>query len=238
MKVAIMQPYFLPYLGYFDLLNIVDEFIAFDTSQYVRHGWYNRNKILHPASSFWFISLPIKLHQSFLRINEIEISKNEDWKLRILRQLSHYKNDAPYYTSVKNFLENSFENLSNNLSQVNIQLLKDVSSYLGIKTPIKVFSEMNLVINEEIKKPGDWGWIISKKIGANVLINRPGGISFIDKNEYEKRGIKLIFQNFENMKYNCGKYDYIPDLSIIDVMMWNSPNEIKYYLDNWRINKE
>jgi hypothetical protein len=149
--------------------------------------------------------------------------------------LQHYKKDAPYFNDVLSFLEDCFSDLSNNLAQVNTLLFRKVAQHLGIETPITVFSEMHLSLEGPIITPGDWGWAIAHATGAEEFINRPGGAGFIDETGYRERGIKLTFQSFVNMRYGVGKYhQFEPDMSIVDVMMWNSPEEIKHYLDTFR----
>lgn len=235
MKLAVMQPYFFPYLGYFDLLNIVDEWIVFDTPQYMKFGWVNRNRVLRQGSGWQYIVVPVKHHQSFKPINQIEIS-DQDWGGLILRQLQHYQKDAPYYPEVIAFLEEEcFSGASNNLAEVNTTLFRKVAGRLGIERPIHVFSEMDLALEGPIVTPGDWGWAIAQAVGADEFINRPGGAEFIDETRYRERGIKLTFQSFVNMTYTCGKYhQFESDMSIIDLMMWNSPEQIKHYLDTFR----
>jgi hypothetical protein len=233
-KLVVMQPYFFPYLGYFDLLNITDEWIVFDTPQYMKFGWVNRNRILRPNSGWQYIVLPVKHHQSFKPINQTEIS-DRDWSGLILRQLRHYKKDAPYYDNVISFLEECFSELDRFLSKVNTLFFQKVAHRLGIMTPIHVYSEMNLPLQGPINNPGDWGWKIAQAVGASEFINRPGGAEFIDEKSYLEKGIKLTFQSFTTMKYSCGKHHFEPNLSIIDVMMWNSPEQIKHYLDTFRL---
>jgi hypothetical protein len=233
MKLAAMQPYFFPYLGYFDLLNLVDKWIVFDVPQYEKFGWYNRNRVLRVNSGWQYIVLPVKLHQSLKPINRIEIS-DRDWKGLILRQLEHYKKDAPYYNEVILFLKDCFTDLGGYLSEVNTTLFRRVALYLGIEKHIQVWSEMDIPQQDPINNPGDWGWVMAQAVGADEFINRPGGAAFIDEKGYRERGIKLIFQSFINMKYTCGKHQFEPDMSIIDVMMWNSPEQIKNYLDTFR----
>ena len=89
MVLGIMQPYFFPYLGYFDLINRCDKWIVFDTPQYIRHGWINRNRILHPQQGWQYIIVPVKKHKRDTPINQIEIVPPALWSPRILGQLMH-----------------------------------------------------------------------------------------------------------------------------------------------------
>ena len=104
MKVAIMEPYFFPYLGHFDLINAADAWIAFDTSQYTRHRFGNRNRILHPKSGWQYIIIPVVKHSQKTPFCEMKIADHINWRQRILGQLTHYKRSAPYYEDVVDFV--------------------------------------------------------------------------------------------------------------------------------------
>lgn len=235
MKLVIMQPYFFPYLGYFDLINMADEWIVFDTPQYMKYGWVNRNRILRPNSGWQYIVVPLKKHHYTTSINQIEIFTDNDWSGLILRQLEHYKKDAPYYDDVISFLKDCFSGLDRYLSKINTTLFQKVAHRLGIKRPIHIYSEMNLPLQNPVNSPGDWGLRIAQAAGASEFINRPGGAAFLDENRFRENGIKLTIQSFTNMKYSCGKHQFEPDMSIIDVMMWNSCEKIKHYIDTFRL---
>ena len=99
MKVAIMQPYFFPYIGYFQLIHAVDTFILFDDVQYIRHGWINRNRILKPVFGHQYIIAPLAKHQQKSLIKEISVIEGVAWKVKILLQIEHYKKKAPFLNS-------------------------------------------------------------------------------------------------------------------------------------------
>jgi hypothetical protein len=235
MKLVVMQPYFFPYLGYFDLLNITDEWIVYDTPQYMKYGWVNRNRILRPNSGWQYIKMPLKKHLLTDPINQIEIYTDSDWSGLILRQLEHYKKHAPYYNDVIAFLNDCFSGLDRNLAKANTTLFKKVADRLGIKKPIQVFSEMKLHLQGPVDIPQDFGVRVAQAVGASEFVNRPGGAAFLDENYFRENGIKLTIQDFTNMTYNTGRHSFEPDMSIIDVMMWNSPEQIKHYLDTFRL---
>ena len=234
MKLAIMQPYFLPYLGYFDLLNRVDEWIVFDTPQYVKGSWINRNRILSENGDWNYLTVPVKRHHLHTPINEIKIA-DPNWLEKFFRQLDHYRKVAPYYQTVIALMKDCLSERHEHLYKINVLLFSKVASYLGIERPIHIFSEMNMVLQEKPMGKSDWCWAIAEKCKAKEYINRPGGAAFYKEEDFSKRGIKLTFQHFENMVYETGKYrKFKPGMSILDVMMWNSPSEIKQYLDTWR----
>jgi hypothetical protein len=96
MKIGIMQPYFFPYPGYFSLIAQCDKWVVFDIPQYIRHGWVNRNRILHPKDGWQYIVVPVKKHSRNTAICDIHISGNTNWSERILHQTGHYKKHAPF----------------------------------------------------------------------------------------------------------------------------------------------
>jgi hypothetical protein len=234
MKLGIMQPYFFPYLGHFDLINQVDEWIVFDTPQYMRHHWVNRNRILHPTTGWQYITVPLRKHHQNTPINQVQIAMEDDWRGRILRQLQHYKHRAPYYGQVIRFLEECFSDVRPYLAETNFLTLRKTCGRLGITTPMRVLSQMNLVLEGAVEEPGDWALVISRAAGASEYINAAGGAALFNESKFAAHNIKLTIQAFTNMVYPCGPYKFEPGLSIIDVMMWNAPEQIKHYLDSWR----
>ncbi len=231
MKLGIMQPYFFPYLGHFDLINQVDEWIVFDTAQYIRHHWVNRNRVLHPITGWQYITVPLKKHHRDISINQVEIAAETDWSKRILQQLQHYRKIAPYYSQVIGFLEECFSEALPSLAETNVLTLRKTCQRLGIATPIRVLSQMNLNLKGTIEGPGDWAREISRAVKVSEYINPAGGAALFDEQRFREYGIKLTIQSFTPMVYSCKTYQFEPDLSIIDVMMWNSPEQIKRYLD-------
>jgi hypothetical protein len=235
-KLAGNQPYFFPYLGHFDLINQADVWIVYDVAQYIRHGWVNRNRILHSTSGWQYIIVPLKKHHFTTPINQIEISSDFDWRTKIVCQLHHYRKEAPYYSQTIDFLEECFSESERNLARCNTRILRATCHRLGIETPIQVFSEMGLSIGS-VESPEDLAIGICLAVGAGEYINPPGGAGLYSAERFAERGIKLTIQSFTNMTYDCGRYHYEPALSIIDVMMWNSPEQIKHYLDSSHSNR-
>jgi WbqC-like protein family len=232
MKHAGMQPYFFPYIGYFDLINRVDLWIIYDVSQFTRN-WEHRNRVLHPSTGWQYIIVPLKKHDHTSAINQIEVANDIDWKTKIFKQLQHYKKEAPYYSQVIHFLEDCFSETDSNLSKLNESTIQKTCQLLEIKTPIKVFSEMRLPIEPDLSAE-ERVIGICQAVGADELINAPGGVALYHPDKFSEKGIKLTFQTYVNMIYPCGHYQFESGLSIIDVMMWNSCEKIKSYLDNLR----
>lgn len=232
MKLGIMQPYFFPYLGYFDLINYTDFWIVFDNVQYIRHGWINRNRVLKPGGDWQYITVPLKKHSRTTSIKDIEISQDQDWKNRIYGQLQHYKKKAPFYDETCRLLEVCFSTEENIISRLNIVIIETVCDYLGITFRYDCISTMNIEL-ESVEKPGDWALFISEKLNASEYVNPPGGKDIFDSDTFKERGINLNIRQLPVMEYTCRGVDYIPNLSIIDILMWNSPSRVKEHLEKY-----
>jgi hypothetical protein len=230
MKLGIMQPYFFPYIGYFDLINRSDKWIVFDTAQYIRHGWVNRNRILHPAQGWQYIVAPLSKHRRETPIAEIRVSDDPSWRTRILGQLNHYRKHAPFFGPTFALVEECLRNGEQSLSRLNARILEAVCRVLGIRFDSAVFSEMNLDL-PPIEGPGEWALRISEAVGAAEYVNPPGGEALFDPAAFEQRGIRLTIQEPVAFPYSCAPYRFEPDLSIVDVLMWNSPRDVKAFLD-------
>ncbi|MFA5644527.1 MAG: WbqC family protein [Patescibacteria group bacterium] len=233
MKIAIMQPYFLPYLGYFTLLKHTDRFIFLDDVQFIRHGWIERNRILKPASGWQYIKIPlVKIGQKIL-IKDLQINNSIDWQNKILRQIEHYKKKAPNYDEVVKLLKSIFEVDSLNIVDLNKRALEIICDFLGFPKKIEIFSRMNLKISD-VKSPDDWALNICKEIGSiDEYWNASGGKIFFDKSKFKKEKIDLKFCSTTLTEYNQRRNYFEAGLSIIDVLMFNSVEDINKMLDNY-----
>ena len=234
MKVAIMQPYFLPYLGYFALIKHTDKWIVLDVVQFIRHGWIERNRILKPGDGWQYISIPIEKHSRETRIMDIRIRGQEEWKKKIFRQLEHYKKIAPYYHDTISFLREALSKETESLVRMNVNLLIETCRLINIEIDLSVFSEMKIEM-DQVEKPGDWALNISKAINATEYINPPGGISLFDKAAFKDAGIGLHFLELHLQRYIQGRRSFKSGLSVIDVLMFNTPDEINHMLDNYSL---
>lgn len=234
MKVAIMQPYFFPYIGYFSLIENSDYFIYFDTPQYIRKGWINRNRILNSKGEVVYMTVPVKKSSQQTVIKEIEIDYSVNWKEKIRGQLVAYKKRAPYYTNVMDMINELFAMKHYGISELSIASIRLACERIGLELRDSIFSEMDLSL-EEVSAPDEWALNIAKAIGAQTYINPPGGMSFFDRSKYEKEGIKLQFLQAELTPYVQRIGHFESGLSILDVMMFCSPDEIKKMCKNFTI---
>lgn len=236
MKLGIMQPYFFPYIGYISLIKHTDKFILFDPVQFIRHGWIERNRILKPESGWQYISVPLVKHERETLIKDIQINNNENWKEKILAQLQHYKKKSPFYKQTIEVVQKGLDIKTDSIVKLNYSTLKAVCEYLEIPFDCEIFSEMNLEI-EAVNAPDEWALNICKAMGYKEYWNPPGGIEFFDGKKYESAGIDLKFHKINIQPYpqRRGPENIETGLSIIDVMMFNSPEQIKEMLDDFEL---
>lgn len=235
MKLGIMQPYFMPYIGYFSLMKHTDMFILFDTPQFIRHGWIERNRILKQNDGWLYIQVPLKKHEQTTSIKDILIDNTQPWQSKILAQIQPYKKVATHYYKVKTLLEELFDYHFDDITSLNFQALSLVCRYLSIDIKMHIFSRMNLSV-ESAKAPDEWALNICKSLGGvQEYWNPPGGQSFFDKTKYDCENIKLKFHSIELAEYNQKRETFVSGLSIIDVLMFNSSDEINRMLDKYTL---
>ena len=231
MRLAIMQPYFFPYLGYFCLLKHSDHFIAFDTPQFIKQGWIDRNRILHPVASWQYIHVPLLYHPREAPISEVRIDDTHDWRRCLVSKLGVYKPLAPYYHEVLDFVRSCLEEPCASISELNVRCLQATASYIGIEKKITLLSQMGLSL-PAMCHCDEWALRICQAVGGvTEYINAPGGAEFYDRHKYEAAGIKLRFEKCELPPYDQKRPSFEPGLSILDVMMFNSPARIRDMLE-------
>lgn len=233
MKLGIMQPYFFPYLGYFDLINRTDRWIVFDVVKYHPKSWMNRNRILHPATAWQFITVPVHRHEGEGLVKDVLIVDRDKARQRILGQMEHYRvGRAPHFAAVQELVRAAFSSTSSNrLCDLNIAGLRVVCEYVGLAFNFSVLSEMGLEL-PAIKHPGAWALEVSAAVNASAYVNPPGGRHLFRKEEFEERKVDLQFTELVDFRYATGSYDFVERLSIIDVLMWNEPQAVKRYLSS------
>lgn len=234
MKIGIMQPYFFPYIGYFQLINYVDKWIAFDDVQYINHGWINRNRILHPNKGWQYIIMPLKKHLHTDKIKDIEVIDEYEWKEKILRQLEHYKKKATNYFGTIEIVNRALNNTDKCISKFNVNLIKEICSYLDIHTEISISSSYNFDYSN-VNDSGEWALRISEQMNAQEYINPYGGIELFNKKKFIESNIKLKFMKPRQIIYNQKKIKFESDLSVIDVMMFNDREKIIEMLNEYEV---
>ena len=229
-----MQPYFFPYLGYFSLIKHTDQFILLDGVQFIRHGWIERNRILKQDGGWSYIKVPIiKKNGRSTLIKDIQIDNQQKWKEKILSQLQQYKRKAPYYQEVMRMLYDLSRNEYESIVNLNKAALEIVCAYLGFEAKISIFSKMGLPI-ESANSPDEWALNICKAIGnVEEYWNPEGGVSFFDTNKYLRAGINIRFIKLRQVQYYQGNMGFEPNLSIIDVLMFQDRIKTNQLIDEF-----
>lgn len=230
-----MQPYFFPYIGYWQLITNSDEFVFFDIVQYNKRSWMNRNRILHNDNihEFQYITVPIIKHTKGTLIKNVIINSNERWREKILGQLTVYKNlKAPFYNEMIELIERIFNVNHENLLSLLIESIKIICDYLDIKFKYKIASDIDLR-GTNIQDPDDWALEISKKLKATNYLNPYGGYEIFDENKYNINNVDIKFLKSNLTSYQQSwKEPFQEGLSIIDVMMFNCKDTVKNLLEN------
>jgi hypothetical protein len=235
MKLAIMQPYFVPYLGYFSLLKHTDQFVLLDTVQYIRHGWIDRNRIIKPGEGWQYIKVPLRKHSRSTTIANVSINNEQDWRARICGQLQHYKKKAPYFKQVRNLVEDLFAEEYDSIVDLDLAALETVCRYLGIDSSIHVFSGMGMAIAPP-NAPDEWALNICKAIpGVDEYWNPTGGADLFDVAKYREGSIELRFVDVKLAPYDQKRAAFEEGLSILDVLMFNDPGVVNSMLDDFAL---
>jgi hypothetical protein len=231
-KIAIMQPYFFPYIGYFQLINSVDEFIIYDNIQYTKKGWINRNRILCNESDK-LITLPLKKDSDFKDVFERKLSDTWiDDRNKILNLIKTSYRKAPFFNDVFEIVQKCLLYDDQNLFNFIFNSIKIINEYLEIKTKMIVSSSVNI---DHSLKSKHKVIAICKEMHATTYINSIGGIDLYDKDEFLENQIFLNFIKSNSLNYNQFDNEFIPWLSIIDVMMFNSKNRVMELINSYSI---
>lgn len=233
MKVAIMQPYLFPYLGYWQLIKAVDLFVLFDDVNYIKRGWINRNNILVNGNRYLF-TIPLQDASCFKKINEISLSENSKGKEieNFLKTLKRAYSKAPYFGDVYGLLENCFLSGENNISRLIEYSIRTLCGYIGINTEIKISSEL---ANTQYFKGEERILDICTRLNADQYINPMGGVDLYSKNHFQEKSLELSFLRTKHIEYAQFKNEFVENLSIIDVLMFNSKEAIDELLDQYEL---
>ena len=227
MKLAIMQPYFLPYIGYFQLVKAVEKFIFYDDVNYIKNGWINRNRILLNGQAH-YITIYQKNASPNKLINEIEIIDN---RKKLKKTMASAYGKAPYFKETWALIERILNFETASMSKLAAYSIIQVSDFLGIKSRFE-FSSQRYSQTSGLKSENRLV-SICKINGASVYINPIGGRKLYEKKNFAKAGVDLSFLRTGSVVYNQFNNPFIENLSIVDVMMFNPRHEINKMLDSY-----
>lgn len=228
MRVGIMQPYFMPYVGYWQLMKVVDKYVIFDDVNFIKRGWVNRNNILNNGQKYMF-SISLKEASQNKHFNEIYVL---DDFVKFRKTLMACYKKAPYYDKVMLLLDDIFCFEDKCLSHFLRHSFDVVLGYLNIQTTLLYSSDIK---KDETKKGQDKIIEICSYLGATQYINAIGGQELYQKETFYSNGIELNFLQTELLPYKQFDNKFVSGLSMIDVLMFNSPEEINRILDNFKL---
>lgn len=235
MKVAIMQPYLFPYIGYWQLINAVDRFVLLDDVNYIVRGYINRNSILINGEPHKF-AIPIQKASQNRLIKDTKLNFQETDKKKFITMIDNAYKKAPYYQDVMPLIEKIIFHEEEDLTAYINKSIEVIGEYLDICTDIcrssQIQKDISLKAQERIVE-------ICKKLQADVYINPCGGRELYVHERFEEEGIQLFFLDTrgENITYQQGTEEFRPNLSIIDVMMFNDATTVKDFLNQYDLNQ-
>ncbi len=228
MKLGIMQPYFLPYIGYWQLINAVDKYVIYDDVQFIKGGWINRNNILINGQKQLFNLLLSSASPNKL-INEITVQDNQTKLIRTI-ELNYKK--APMFQQVFPLFLHIMEHSDKNLAKFIGNSIVEISKYLSIQTEFIYSSTLD---KDNNLRAQDKVLDICIMLNANKYINAIGGADLYSKDDFNKVGIELSFLETKIEPYKQFKNEFVPYLSLLDVMMFNDVDQIQEMLDKYTL---
>lgn len=231
MRVAIMQPYFFPYIGYWQLIHAADRFVIYDDVNYIKGGWINRNRFLingEPA----YITVPLCQSSPYKRICDIFLQPSPIWRDKLVRVVEITYRKSRYFSEVFPVVEKLIRHDRDNLADYLAHQLQTLSAFMGIRTEFVTTSRH--YTNEHLS--GQARVLdICKREGATHYINPQGGQTLYDHETFHGTGIDLCFIVMRSMPYKQRATRFVPYLSIIDALMEIGPIEIKHQLDTFEL---
>ncbi len=231
MKLGIMQPYFMPYIGYWQLLNVVDKYVIYDDVNFIKGGWINRNKILVNGEPKYF-NVPMLGASPYKLINEVGVNNDKKLIDKNLRMLEGSYKKAPYYSEAMKLMNGILNCNKDDLASYIKESFDIICEYLDINTELIISSELDK--NCELKGQ-DKVLSICSLLGATEYYNAIGGQELYSFEAFKEQGIKLSFLKTEEIIYKQFNNEFCPNLSLIDVLMFNSKEKIKEMLNKFSL---
>ncbi len=222
MKVAILQPSYLPWLGYFEQMSFVDTFIYLDDVQYTKNDWRNRNRIKTRRGSTW-LTVPVRKTPTATLIFETEIDNTADWQRSHLNLLRENYRKAQFFDDLYPLLEIRLNEGHRRLAELTIALSNDIARYIGLTTRTILSSSLGMSKSDKNEK------LISlcKITGADILYDGKSSENFIDRELFSKEGIEVVFQNYRHPEYRQFHPPFLSHLSVIDLLFHYGPNSLQ-----------
>lgn len=231
MTLAIMQPYFLPYIGYVQLMDAVDTFVLYDDVAFINRGWINRNRLLINGQEYLF-TVPLKDASQNKRINEVMLADDPKWRGKLLKTVEQGYRKAPHYGTVMPLTEKIVNFATDSIADLVHNSLIELNQYLGLTTRLvassSVYENSQLKAQERILD-------ICRQEGATRYINPIGGMELYDKPTFAQAGIELNFIQAKRADYPQFKNDFVPWLSMLDALMFCNVPAIRVMLREYEL---
>jgi hypothetical protein len=231
MKLGIMQPYFFPYVGYFQLLDAVDKLVFYDDVNFIKGGWINRNFILVDCGPHR-ITVPLAKASPFRQIVDTRPVEGQAWKVKLLRTLRQSYAKAPVFDAIYRLFEDVIWRQHASIADLAIASVRAVLEYLELST----ISCRSSDVHRDKERSGEERVLsICKREGAEAYYNLPGGRSLYHPVVFSRAGVRLVF--VEPMQYRYEQFGcrFIPGLSILDLLMFNQKKAAVDLVKGWRL---
>lgn len=230
MRVAVMQPYIFPYLGYFQLLDAVDRFVVLDDATFIRRGWINRNRILLDGEPHLF-TVPLDRASPNRRICDIGLA-DEPWRAKLRKKLAAAYASAPHRDETLALLERVIDEPAESIGDLARRSLQEIASQLRLETEFvptaRVYANDHLKAQERILD-------ICRQAAARVYVNPPGGRDLYHDDDFASSGVELRFLEPELSEYDQRVSSFQPGLSVLDALMWNGAEGTRALLSGYRV---
>lgn len=232
MSVAIMQPYFFPYLGYFQLVQAADHFVFYDDVMFIKKGWINRNRILMHGNDFLF-SIPLEKQSQHKSIRQSTLAYGTEFPSKWLQQIESAYKKAAHYQEVLELIHRVIQEKPASIADLAAKSVMETWAYLGL--------EQKFYMSSELKTKPDVDRAlrlihITQELGDSHYINAVNGQALYDKPFFAAQGVQLDFLSPKLQPYPQGNQsEFMAGLSMIDVLMWNSKEEVIQQLKNFEL---
>lgn len=227
--IGILQPVYLPWMGYFEQIAYVDQFIFMDDAQYTKHDWRNRNRIKTANGSIW-LTVPIKRAPLGTMINRIEINYQQSWIKKHLHSIEYAYRKRPYFQPLFNDMREVLESRPTRLVDLDVKMIELICKYLDISTPVGFSSEVprdkakrDIFDSEKNSVKNNRVLEICKYYNAKVFYEGQRGSDYIDTELFHQHGIEVVFQDYQHPRYQQAFGEFIPYQSTIDLVMNTGP---------------
>lgn len=219
--VGILQPSYLPWLGYFEQIFRADVFVFYDDVQFEKGSWRNRNRIKTPQGAHWLTVPVLTKGRDFPAINEVRVNNAEPWQKKHLRTLAQYYSKAPHYAEHAPALAGIIDQPWERLCDLNVALIRHLAEALGIRTPFLFASELG------IQGSGAPRLVeILAHLGGTVFYEGAAGRDYIDESLFSARGMRVEYQEYKHPVYAQLHGEFVPFLSVVDLLFNHGPNSL------------